>query len=84
MDYDDIGTEIESMEEMEKRLRNCGSGVKVRAVIKAIELINRSSGSLDANNRNVALYHLTVALVGKWYADDAISDLAERFGYRDY
>jgi hypothetical protein len=74
------GIEIESMEEMEKRLHGCGSGERLRAVIAAISIIKAAGGILDANNRIVVLFHLTVALVDEYHAAETISDTAQHFG----
>lgn len=60
--------EIESMEEMAKRLRNCGSGAQARAVKNAVRAIRRAGGCLDEDNGATALYHLAIALSGRSHA----------------
>jgi hypothetical protein len=81
MSYSEL--QVESMEEMAKRLHGCGSAEQVKAVIKAIKGINRAGGALDARNRSTALYHLAVALAGDYWAIETISDTAARFGSKD-
>ncbi|BBB64221.1 hypothetical protein UNDKW_5948 (plasmid) [Undibacterium sp. KW1] len=55
---------IESMQEMKKRLGDSGAAGQVNAVIAAIAAINRASGQLDQGNRATALFHLAAALTG--------------------
>lgn len=55
---------IESMQEMKNRLGDSGSSGQVKAVIDAINAINKAEGWLDKGNRATALFHLAVALSG--------------------
>lgn len=55
---------IESMQEMKNRLGHSGSSGQVKAVIDAINAINKAEGWLDQENRATALFHLAVALGG--------------------
>jgi hypothetical protein len=58
-----FGIEIESLEELEKRLHICGSGEKLRAAIEAVKVLKSAHGDLDDHNQVVAPFHLTSALV---------------------
>jgi hypothetical protein len=69
--------EIETMEEMEKRLAGSGACAQVREVIKAIIAIKSAPGMLDPENRSTALYHLACALGGKSRAMSSLSDATE-------
>ena len=64
---DDV-IELESMQDMVRRLAGSGSGAQAKAVLKGIEAINSASGMLDEQNRATALVHLAVALSGKDHA----------------
>lgn len=68
--------EIETIGSMLKRLGACGSSGQVRAVQKAVHLINSAPGSLDIDNAAVCLYHLAVALKGKDHAMTALAQAA--------
>lgn len=71
--------ELETMEAMAARLSGTGGGAQAEAVIKAILLIKRAPGMLDAGNRTAALYHLAVALSGEAHAAETILFAAAQF-----
>lgn len=56
---------IETMEQMTKCLRGTSGGAQAKAVAAAIRAINKAPGMLDAENRALALFHLSVALSGR-------------------
>lgn len=72
--------EVETMENMAKRLRGTGGGDQAKAVMKAIKAINSAPGMLDAKNRTAALYHLSRAISGPDRAVDTILNAAEVLG----
>lgn len=75
--------ELETMEDMAKRLNGTSGGEQAKAVIKAINAIKGARGTLDEINRGTALYHLAVALSGETHAIDTIVATAEMFNQSD-
>lgn len=71
---------VETMDEMIKRLGDCGGGAQVKAVKKGIDAINKASGMLDPEERATALYWVAAALAGTHMAGVALQQSAERFG----
>lgn len=69
--------EFESMESMAKRLAGTGGGAQAKAVIAAINAIRKAEGTLDADNRMTAIYHLAVALAGNNHAESTIENTAQ-------
>ena len=65
--------EVETMDEMVKRLGGCGATAQAKVVVEFIKKINKTSGGLDAENAGVALFHIARALMGKDHAGTALT-----------
>lgn len=68
--------EVETMEDMAKRLAGTGGGEQAKAVIEAIKGIRKAAGQLDAENTATALYHLAAALSNRDHATTALHNAA--------
>jgi hypothetical protein len=68
--------QVETMDEMLKRLGGSDAGGQAKAVVKAIALIDAAPGWLDESNRAIALYHFAVALSGRDYAFPTLENAA--------
>lgn len=74
---DDFVFQVETMSGMCKRLSGCGAAPQAVAVKKAIELIDKAPGGLDMQNTATALYWLSVALIGKGVAAEALANASD-------
>ena len=76
--------EVETMDEMVKRLGGCGATEQAKVVVEFIKKINKTSGGLDSENAGVALFHISRALIGKEHAGTALtraSDISQSSFY---
>ena len=64
--------EVETMDEMVKRLAGCGATAQAKVVVEFIKKINKTSGCLDSENAGVALFHIANALIRKEHGGTAL------------